>query len=227
MKAMILAAGRGERLRPLTDLCPKPLLPIAGKPMIEHTINALVENDITEIIINLSYKGEQIRKSLGDGKRLGARLSYSDEGAEALETAGGIRRALDFFDEQAFLVVNGDIYTDFPYAELSNRLTSGTYLVLVTNPSHHPQGDFGLDDGLVTEQSDQLFTFSGIGVYNKQLFEHLTNGRYPLAPLLYEAIRSGTVTGELYLGVWVDVGNLQRYEAINQWLNSGKSHTLR
>jgi MurNAc alpha-1-phosphate uridylyltransferase len=226
MKAMILAAGRGERLRPLTDQCPKPLLPIGGKPMIEHTINALVENDITEIIINLSYKGEQIRNSLGNGKRLGAQLSYSDEGPEALETAGGIRRALAFFDEQAFLVVNGDIYTDYPYAQLRSRSVSQTYLVLVANPVHHPQGDFGLDNGRVSDQAEQLFTFSGIGVYSKQLFENLPDGRHPLAPILYEAIRTGTVDGELYSGVWMDVGNLQRYEAINQWFDSGKSHTL-
>ena len=226
MKAMILAAGRGERLRPLTDQCPKPLLPIGGKPMIEHTITALVDNGITEIIINLSYRGEQIRDALGDGKRLGARLSYSDEGVEALETAGGIRRALTFFDEQAFLVVNGDIYTDYPYAELANRSVNTTYLVLVDNPLHHMQGDFGLNNGLVTEQSDQLFTFSGIGVYNKQLFEHLPDGRYRLAPLLYEAIRAESVHGELYSGIWMDVGNLQRYKAVNLWFNSGKSHTL-
>lgn len=226
MKAMILAAGRGERLRPLTDKYPKPLLPIGGKPMIEHTISALVENDITDIIINLSYKGGQIRETLGDGKRLGAQLSYSDEGSQALETAGGIRRALTFFDEHAFLVVNADIYTDFPYAQLRNQSVNNAYLVLVANPAHHPQGDFGLKNGGVSEQAEQLFTFSGIGVYRKQLFEDLPDGRHSLAPLLYKAIGTGTVNGELYSGIWMDVGNLQRYEAINQWINSGKSHTL-
>jgi MurNAc alpha-1-phosphate uridylyltransferase len=226
MKAMILAAGRGERLRPLTDQCPKPLLPIGGKSMIEHSVTALVENGITDIIINLSYKGEQIRKSLGNGKHLGAQLSYSDEGSEALETAGGIRRALSFFDEEPFLVINGDIYTNYPYAQLRNRSVNQIYLVLVANPAHHSQGDFGLENGQLTEQADQLFTFSGIGVYRKQLFEHLPDGRSPLAPLLRATIRSDGANGELFTGLWMDIGNLQRYEAINQWFNSGQSQTL-
>lgn len=222
MKAMILAAGRGERLRPLTDQCPKPLLPIGDKPIIEHTITTLVENGITDIIINLSYKGEQIRKSLGNGKRLGAQLSYSAEGSEALETAGGIRWALSFFDEEPFLVVNGDIYTNYPYAQLRSRCVNQLYLVLVANPPHHPQGDFGLENGQLTEQAEQLFTFSGIGVYRKQLFEQLPDGRSPLAPLLRATIRSGGANGELFTGIWMDIGNLQRYEAINQWFNSGQ-----
>lgn len=226
MKAMILAAGRGERLRPLTDQCPKPLLPIGGKPIIEHTIQALVNNGITEIIINVSYKGDLIQKALGDGRQLGAKLSYSDEGLEALETAGGILRALPFFEEQPFLVVNGDIYTDYPYAQLLNRFVNTAYLVLVPNPQHHPFGDFGLSADQVTETEDQLLTFSGIGVYSANLFEGLQAGRHPLGPLLREAIKSGNVHGERYDGIWMDVGNVQRYQAVNQWLISGQSHTL-
>jgi MurNAc alpha-1-phosphate uridylyltransferase len=226
MKAMILAAGRGERLRPLTDQCPKPLLPIGGKPIIEHTIQALANNGITEIIINVSYKGDLIQQALGDGKQLGANLSYSDEGLEALETAGGILRALPFFEEQPFLVVNGDIYTDYPYAQLLNRSVNTAYLVLVPNPQHHPLGDFGLNADLVSDQADQLLTFSGIGIYNANLFEGLSDGRHPLGPLLREAIQNTDVRGERYDGIWMDIGNVQRYQAVNQWLISGQSHTL-
>jgi MurNAc alpha-1-phosphate uridylyltransferase len=226
MKAMILAAGRGERLRPLTDQCPKPLLPIGGKPIIEHTIQALVSNGITDIIINVSYKGNLIQQALGDGKQLGANLSYSDEGLEALETAGGILRALPFFEEQPFLVVNGDIYTDYPYAQLLNRSVNTAYLVLVPNPQHHPLGDFGLNADLVSDQVDQLLTFSGIGIYNANLFEGLQDGRHPLGPLLREAIQNTDVRGERYDGIWMDIGNVQRYQAVNQWLISGQSHTL-
>ncbi len=226
MKAMILAAGRGERLRPLTDQCPKPLLPIGGKPIIEHTIQSLVSNGITDIIINVSYKGDLIQQALGDGKQLGANLSYSDEGLEALETAGGILRALPFFEEQPFLVVNGDVYTDYPYAQLLNRSVNTAYLVLVPNPQHHPLGDFGLNTNLVTNQADQLLTFSGIGVYSANLFEGLQDGRHPLGPLLREAIKSGNVSGEGYDGIWMDIGNVKRYQAVNYWLISGQSHTL-
>jgi MurNAc alpha-1-phosphate uridylyltransferase len=220
MKAMILAAGRGERLRPLTDHCPKPLLAIAGKPMIEHTITALVANNITEIIINLSYKGDQIRHALGDGKRLGASLSYSDEGDDALETAGGIRRALPFFEDKPFLVVNGDVYSDYPYSQLQNQVVNKAYLVLVPNPAHHLHGDFGINNGLLSEQSTPLLTFSGIGVYHKHLFEQLTDARHPLGPLLREAMRANQVHGEFYSGLWMDVGNLQRYQAVNQMVEN-------
>ena len=219
MKAMILAAGRGERLRPLTDNVPKPLLPIGGKPIIEHTVAALVDSGITDIIINLSYKGHQIRDSLGDGQRLGANLRYSDEGSEALETAGGILRALPFFDHQPFLVVNGDIYTEYPYAKLIDQSINYAHLILVPNPEHHPQGDFGLESKLALNHADQLLTFSGIGLYQKKMFEGLATGAHPLGPLLREAISIGGVTGEHFTGVWMDIGTVERYQAVNDWLD--------
>lgn len=223
MKAMILAAGRGERLRPLTDECPKPLLPIDSKPIIEHTITNLVDSGITEIIINLSWKASLIREMLGDGNQFGANLSYSDEGGEALETAGGIQKALSFFEGQPFLVVNGDIYSDYPYSNLLDKPVEHAYLVLVPNPDHHPQGDFGLESNLVVNQTAQQLTFSGIGVYHPVLFESLQPGRHPLGPLLRESIARGKVKGECYSGVWMDIGTVQRYHAVIQWLNTGKS----
>jgi MurNAc alpha-1-phosphate uridylyltransferase len=217
MKAMVLAAGRGERLRPLTDRCPKPLLTIAKKPMIQHTIENLVKAGITDIIINLSYRGSQIRDALDNGQQFGAALSYSDEGSAALETAGGIRLALDFFDDnEPFLVVNGDIYTDFDYATLSNQQFDSAYLVLVTNPAHHEFGDFGLSQRHLVLQAPLMLTFSGIGLYRKPLFSDLRVARQALGPILRNAIQLGTVCGEHYTGLWMDIGDIQRYELVNQ-----------
>ena len=218
MKAMILAAGRGERLRPLTDSCPKPLLSIAGKSIIERMIVSLVENGFTELIINLSWKADLIRQTLGDGKQFGASLSYSDEGSEALETAGGILKALPFFEDQPFLVVNGDVYTDYPYATLLGQLVDHAHLVLVANPQHHSQGDFGLAGNQVVGQAEQMLTFSGIGVYHRRLFERVLPGRQPLGPLLRASIAHGKVTGEYYPGAWMDIGTVQRYQAVNRYL---------
>ena len=218
MKAMILAAGRGERLRPLTDACPKPLLPIGGKPIVEHSISALVNNGIKDIIINLSYKADLIKNALGNGQHLGAKLSYSDEGPEALETAGGILKALSFFEDQPFLVINGDIFTDYPYARLLARSINAAYLVMVPNPQHHLQGDFGLDGDLLISQAEQLLTFSGIGLYTPQLFSDLEPGRHPLGPLLRAAIKDRTVNGELYNGLWMDIGTVERYRQANEIL---------
>ncbi|HFD11267.1 MAG TPA: nucleotidyltransferase family protein [Crenotrichaceae bacterium] len=223
MKAMILAAGRGERLRPLTDDCPKPLLMIGNKPIIVHTIEALAANGITEIIINLSYKADLIKQALGDGKQFGVNLSYSDEGEDALETAGGILKALSFFNDQPFLVVNGDIYTDYAYSKLLNQSFKQAYLVLVPNPEHHPHGDFGLEDGLVVNDADQLLTFSGIGVYQPKMFASLSAGRHALGPLLRASIQNHVVTGELYKGVWMDIGTVQRYQKVNDWLSADQS----
>ena len=218
MKSMILAAGRGERLRPLTDQQPKPLLPIAGVPMIERTVCNLVAHGITDIIINLSYKGELIRDYLKTGKQLGARLSYSEEGPEALETAGGILNALWFFEDQPFLVVNGDVYTDYCYAHLRDQTVSTAHLVLVPNPDHHPQGDFGLLDRNVVNQAQHMLTFAGIGIYHPGLFDGLPQGRMPLGPLLRQAIETGQVTGEYHDGLWMDIGTLERYQRVNQLL---------
>jgi MurNAc alpha-1-phosphate uridylyltransferase len=210
MKAMILAAGRGERLRPHTDHTPKPLLPVAGKPLIEHHIEALVAAGITELVINHAWLGDKIEAALGDGARLGACICYSVEGESALETGGGIFRALPLLDDEPFLVVNGDVVTDFDFRRLPERLNGLAHLVLVPNPPHHPVGDFALHAGQVASSGEPLWTFSGIGVYHPRLFAGCREGAFPLAPLLRQAMAKGQVTGELYRGLWIDVGTEQR-----------------
>lgn len=219
MKAMILAAGRGERMRPLTDHTPKPLLPAGGRPLIEHTLAALVRAGYTEIIVNTAHLGEQIQRHLGDGENFGARISYSPEG-EALETGGGIRQALPLLGAGPFLVVNGDIATDFPFGRLRERPEGLAHLVLVPNPPHHAAGDFGLAGEQVLATAAERYTFSGIGVYRPELFAERPPGRFPLAPLLRAAMAEGRVSGELYRGLWMDIGTVERLAAYDQWLRS-------
>lgn len=225
MKAMILAAGRGERLRPLTDHTPKPLLPAGGRPLIEHLIAALVASGYTEIVVNTAHLGELIERHLGDGSRLGARLAYSREN-EALETGGGIRQALPLLGESPFLVVNGDIATDFPFGRLRGHPAGLAHLVLVPNPSHHQRGDFALDERRVAETGAERHTFSGIGVYRPELFAGTEPGRFPLAPLLRAAMARGAVSGELYRGFWMDIGTLERLEDYGQWLAARRNQGL-
>ncbi len=216
MKAMILAAGRGERMRPLTDHTPKPLLLAAGKPLIGHTINQLVANGFTDIVINHAYLGMQIEQQLGDGKQLGAAISYSPEGEQALETAGGIINALHLLGDGVFLVVNGDIATDFPFAELKQQAVDLAHLVLVDNPPHHPAGDFGLDEtGLVLATGTGQFTFSGIGLYSPELFENIPKGSRKLGPLLRQAIAMGRVTGQKTDAFWMDIGTPERLRELD------------
>ena len=219
MKAMILAAGRGERMRPLTDHTPKPLLQAGGRPLIEHLIVALVEAGITELVINHAHLGEQVEATLGDGSRWGASIRYSPE-AEALETAGGIHRALPLLGSDPFLVVNGDIATDFPFATLLGRPIDLAHLVLVPNPEHHPRGDFGLQDGKAIDGGEIRYTFGGIGVYRPELFKDCVPGRFPLAPLLRSAMALGSVSGELYQGMWMDIGTMERLQAFDDYLAS-------
>lgn len=218
MKAMILAAGRGERMRPLTDTCPKPLLRVAGKMLIEYQIEALADAGIDEMVINHAWLGKQIETALGTGQRYGVRLHYSRE-ASALETAGGIIQALPLLGE-CFIVVNADIWTDYPFAQLSGTPDTLAHLVMVDNPPQHPQGDFALHDKLVDESEPRL-TFSGIGVYRAALFAGLARGVRPLGPLLREAMRQGKVSGEHYRGRWVDVGTPQRLAELDAQLTRG------
>lgn len=221
MKAMILAAGRGERMRPLTDHTPKPLLPVAGKPLIEHTIKQLVSAGFTDIVINHAHLGQQIEDALRNGEHLGANIVYSPEGEEALETAGGIINALPLLGKEAFLVVNGDIATDFPFAELNKITVALAHLVLVDNPVHHPWGDFALDNtGKVTENDNQRFTFSGIGLYHPDLFSKTPPGKSKLAPLLREAIAANKATGQHYSGFWMDIGTPERLQELDRHLRS-------
>lgn len=233
MKAMILAAGRGERMRPLTDTTPKPLLQIAGKRLIEYHIEALVQAGISELVINHAWLGEQIKTYLGDGSRYGARIQYSRE-EQALETAGGIKKALNLLGAEPFIVVNGDVYTDYSYAQLACLLNGPVltnrmaHLVLVPNPEHHPKGDFYCRNHQVSGQQgfaqEQRYTFSGIACYQPELFHNLETGKQALAPVLRAAMAKQQVSGEIYQGIWCDIGTPQRLQEINnQAKNSSES----
>ena len=225
MKVMILAAGRGERMRPLTDHTPKPLLPVAGKTLIEHTIKQLVAAGFNDIIINHAHLGQQIEQHLGSGQQYGATIHYSPEGEQGLETAGGIINALPLLGDAVFLVVNGDVATDFPFAELKNRTVDLAHLVLVDNPAHHPQGDFGLDDaGKVTEKDAEKFTFSGIGLYRPELFSNIPAGSSKLGPLLRQAMPSQRVSGQKFAGFWMDIGTPERLQELNHLYTSRIPH---
>lgn len=226
-RAMILAAGRGSRMRPLTDQCPKPLLPVAGKPLIEHHIERLAAAGYRELVINLSYLGEQIAEALGQGERWGISIRYSCE-PQRLETGGGIYQALPWLSdgEQPFLVVNGDVWTDVDYAALPQRLNGQAHLLLVKNPEHHPQGDFYLTGGRVAEQpsvpGQSALTFSGISLLHPSLFAGIDASpgtAFALAPMLRQAMAAGNVSGEQLQGYWVDVGTPQRLRQLDAQLS--------
>jgi len=211
MNAMILAAGRGERMRPLTDSCPKPLLQVKGKSLIEYHLEALKRAGMQSVVINLSWLGEQIEQALGDGSRYGLKISYSYE-TEALETAGGIIQALGELDDE-FVVVNADVFTDFDFSRLL-KLRHQAHLVLVPNPEHNSQGDFSLEQGLLSNQQQQRYTFSGIACYKKIFFDGIGSGKRALAPLLRAGAEQQQISAELFTGVWSDVGNPQRLQLL-------------
>jgi MurNAc alpha-1-phosphate uridylyltransferase len=218
MKAMILAAGRGERMRPLTDLTPKPLLPVAGKPLIVWHLERLARAGFREIVINHAHLGDQIETLLGDGAAWGLRIEYSAEPAGALETAGGIANALPLLGSAPFLVVNGDIFCDWDFARARSALPDDAlaHLVLVPNPPQHPAGDFTLADATVGRGAADRLTFSGIGVYRPALFAGIEPGRpAKLAPLLVDAIAAGRIRGERHAGRWEDVGTPERLAALD------------
>jgi MurNAc alpha-1-phosphate uridylyltransferase len=220
MKAMILAAGRGERLRPLTDRMPKPLIEVGGHSLIERHITALAAAGIGEIVINLAWLGEQIEGRLGDGGRLGVRIQYSREPEGALETAGGIQRALPLLGDEPFLVISADVLTDFPFQRLLDiPPPKFAHLVLVDNPPHHPKGDFGLTDGRVTRSAPRL-TYSGIGLFHPAPFLALDPGRRPLRPLFESAIDAGQLDGERYSGRWLDIGSRERLDQARALLST-------
>ena len=225
MKAMILAAGRGERMRPLTDTTPKPLLTLDGKYMILLIILKLKQAGIIDLVVNVSHLAEQIERALGDGAAFGVSITYSRE-LDALETAGGISWALPLLDDQPFLVVNSDVYSDYDFAALTQRAQTLTakqpaHLVLVDNPEHHPQGDFGLRNGVVTTDGARL-TFSGIGAYHLTLFADLARGeKRRLAAQLATPLAEGRVTGEHFRGEWNDVGTPQRLAELDARLRNG------
>ena len=218
MRAMILAAGRGERLRPLTDTTPKPLLQVGGKALIGHHLDKLAAAGFREIVINLSHLGEQIRDTLGDGSSLGLKIHYSPEPPGALGTGGGIRQALPLLGEAPFAIINGDVFTSYPLARLRAIKCDHAHLVLVPNPAHHPKGDFSLQGGYVSETGHALHTFSGISVYNPRFFKDAPTGNFSVVPMLQAAMTRQQVTGELYKGVWHDIGTLERLENLRDQL---------
>jgi N-acetyl-alpha-D-muramate 1-phosphate uridylyltransferase len=213
-RAMLLAAGRGERMRPLTDQLPKPLLSVRGKPLIVHHLEQLARGGVREVVINLAWLGRQIRTALGDGSTWGVSIRYSDEGSRALETGGGIFKALPWLSGEPFLVVNADVYTDFDFATLQIAADAWAQLLLVPNPAHHPEGDFALEEGRIIAQGTPRYTYAGIGVFRPELFRGCQPGRFALLPLLQRAIAARRLQGQLYEGQWTDVGTAERLAAL-------------
>ena len=214
MRAMILAAGRGERLRPLTDTTPKPLLEIDGRSLIEHHLERLAQAGFREVVVNLAHLGDLIRETLGDGSNWGLNIHYSPEPHGALDTGGGIGQALPLLGESPFAVINGDVFTQYPLARLRAIKCNHAHLVLVPNPAHNPDGDFVLQGGHITADGTRdgqtRYTFSGISVYHPRFFESAPGGRYSVVPMLRSAMALQHVTGEIYRGAWHDVGTLER-----------------
>jgi MurNAc alpha-1-phosphate uridylyltransferase len=216
MRAMILAAGRGERLRPLTDALPKPLVEVGGKPLIEYHLESLAGAGFRNVVINQGHLGDLLPGALGDGSRWGIEIHWSDEQPEALETGGGIFQALPHLGTAPFLVINGDIWTDYPFARLRAVKCDRAHLVMVPNPEHNPAGDFSLEGARLREQGHNPLTFSGIGVYHPRLFAGCQAGKFSIVPLLRSAMKNHLVTGEVYRGGWNDIGTLERLETARQ-----------
>jgi MurNAc alpha-1-phosphate uridylyltransferase len=222
MKAMLLAAGRGERMRPLTDHTAKPLLAAGGRALIDYHLFALQRAGVRSVVVNLSWQAARLRAHLGDGARFGVELCFSEEGPVPLETGGGIFRALPLLGPGAFLVVNADVWTDFPLGSLALPTGSLAHLVLVPNPGHHPGGDFALAaDGRITAGGAKL-TYSGIGVFAPDFFAGCQAGRFPLKPLLERAREAGRLSGESWTGRWFDVGTPARLAALDLALREGE-----
>jgi len=216
MKVMILAAGRGQRMGALTTDCPKPLLKVSGLSLIEHVVKALKRDGFKEFVINVAYLGNQIKQYMGSGEKWGVHIDYSDEGDAPLETGGGVQRALPLLGNEPFLLVNADVWTDFPFQTLRNKTKKRAHLVLVDNPSHNLNGDFFLLKNEVTAQGKTAYTYSGIGVYHPDFFAGQSAGAFRLAPLIRQAVLENDVSGELYQGCWVDVGTPERLASIQQ-----------
>jgi MurNAc alpha-1-phosphate uridylyltransferase len=210
MRAIILAAGRGARLRPLTDQMPKPLVPVDGKPLIEHHIEALADAGFQEIVINQGHLGDMLPAALGNGERWGVNIHWSDEQPRALETGGGILKALPFLGQGPFLAVNGDIRTDFPFARMRAVKCDYAHLVMVPNPAHNPDGDFALNSAKVCTEGPIKFTYSGIAVYHPRLMNGCEPGKFSMVPILQRAMEDHIVTGEVFRGAWNDIGTMER-----------------
>jgi N-acetyl-alpha-D-muramate 1-phosphate uridylyltransferase len=225
VRAMILAAGRGERMRPHTDHRPKPMLTVAGQPLIERHLERLRAAGIEDVVVNLGWLGEVIREDLGDGSAFGVRVRYSVEGWPALESGGGIHHALPLLGDDPFVVVNGDVWTDYPLEQLVRRAATlepglHAHLVLVPNPAHNPRGDFVLADGRIDNGADGRHTFSGLSVHRPALFAGCKPGHFPLLPLWRAAADTGRISGELYEGLWSDVGTPERLGELERALGA-------
>ena len=221
---MILAAGRGERMRPLTDHVPKPLLQVGGKPLIVWHIERLASAGFKEIVINHAHLGEQIEQALGNGNQWAVSIQYSPEGI-ALETAGGIANALHLLGDAPFLVVNGDVFAEMDFSRLKLQAPSLAHLVMVNNPPQHAQGDFALNHGKLNSEGENKLTFSGVGIYEPNLFADIEKGQpAKLAPILRAAMLEQQVSGEHYQGIWHDIGTPERLSALNQELLEKERH---
>jgi MurNAc alpha-1-phosphate uridylyltransferase len=218
MKAMLLAAGRGERLRPLTDHIPKPLVPVAGKPLIAHHLEALVRAGYEQVVINISHLREKIRAALGNGDAFGIPISYSDEGDHRLETGGGIFQALPLLGPEPFLVMNSDIWCDHPLTPTHPAGGDLAHLVLVNNPPDHKDGDFNLDHGRMRDEGGSKLTFAGIAWYRPEFFATCTPGRFPLAPILRTHSQNDRISAEHYQGTWLDLGSFERLKRLEALL---------
>jgi MurNAc alpha-1-phosphate uridylyltransferase len=219
MKAVVLAAGKGERLRPLTETTPKPLIEVRGKPLIAHHLERLRDAGFTHIHINTSWLAETLQAALGDGSRYGVHLYFSYEGPEPLETGGGLFKMLPRLGREPFLVVNGDVFTDFPFETLKHRLKPDflAHLVMVDNPAHHPKGDFHLSPaGHLRPTGEPKLTYSGIGIYKAEFFKDCRAGKFPLLPLLKQAMAEEALSGEQYAGSWSDVGTAESLATLNK-----------
>lgn len=219
MKAVVLAAGKGERLRPLTDTIPKPLIEVRGKSLIVHHLERLRDAGFTQLHVNTSWLAESIQTALGDGSRYGVHIHFSYEGPEPLETGGGLFRMLPALGREPFLVVNGDVFTDFPFETLKHKLKPDflAHLVMVANPAHHPKGDFHLSPaGHLRVEGEPKLTYSGIGVYKAEFFKDCRAGKFPLLPWFKQAMMQEALSGEVYLGLWSDVGTLESLKAISK-----------
>ena len=219
-RALVFAAGRGERMRPLTDTTPKPLLPVRGKPMIVWHLEALARAGVSEVVINTSHLAAKFRDALGDGSAWNLRIRYSYEGPAPLDTGGGMLRALAFLGHEPFIAVNGDIVTDFDFSTLPSNPDGMAHLVVIDNPTQHPNGDFVLRDGRLHDEIARRLTFAGIGVYRPSLLDGHSDGTFSIVPILREAMRRGEVTGEHYRGAWSDIGTPQRLAEINGALSA-------
>jgi MurNAc alpha-1-phosphate uridylyltransferase len=212
---MVMAAGRGERMRPITDTLPKPLVPVAGKPLIGYHLERLAAAGVREVVINLSWLGDLIRSTLRDGADYGLSIFYSEEGPVPLETGGGIFKALPLLGSGPFLVVNGDTWSDIDYGHLALEDGAHARIVLVPNPTHNTRGDFGLEGDVVVDREVDRFTYSGVGVYRPEFFDGCSPGRFPMLPLMKRAISSRLLRGEVHRGEWCDVGTAERLAALD------------